>query len=120
MESASTPLYSLDKLKEIDDSEDFINQVIGIFLETVPPTSQMLVKACSDEDWQQVYFYAHKMKANVNLLSISSIIDEIKFVESGAKGLVHLEEMQQKVEHINEVVSRAAEEMRGSVKRIDL
>lgn len=107
-------LYSLDKLTEMDGADDeFVKQVIDIFLETVPLTSIALVKACKEQDWQQVYFYAHKMKANVNLLSINSIIDEIKFVENGAKELVHLEEMAEKVKHINEVVQQTAEEMKS-------
>lgn len=55
-------LYNLDQLKEIDESEDFILQVITIFLETAPANSNEMKKACAEKNWEQVYFLAHKIK----------------------------------------------------------
>jgi HPt (histidine-containing phosphotransfer) domain-containing protein len=98
------PLYNFDKLKEIDDSEDFIHQVISIFLETVPANTEAMVKACCEEDWEQVYFFAHKIKSNVNLLSVGSITEEVKFVEQSAKDRNNLELLSEKIKHIDETV----------------
>jgi primosomal protein N'' len=106
------PLYSLDKLKEIDDAEEFLLQVVNIFLETVPPNSAALVKACTEENWEQVYFFAHKIKANVALLSIDSITEEVKLVERCAKEQYDLDTLPQKISFIDETVQRAAEQMK--------
>lgn len=105
------PIYSLDKLKEIDDSTEFIRQVLRIFLDTVPSNSKAMVKACAEENWEQVYFFAHKMKANINLLSITAIMEDIKFVEQNAKGMTNLNEIPGKVKFIDEVVDKAGEDM---------
>jgi hypothetical protein len=105
-------LYSLAKIKEIDDDEDFIQQVISIFLETVPENTGALVKACNEEDWEQVYFYAHKIKSNVNLLSIDCIIDEIKFVEQSAKNSVNIEMIPEKINFIDGVIRNALERLK--------
>ena len=107
------PLYSLDKLKEIDDTEEFILQVITIFLETVPANTEALVKACAEKDWEQVYFFAHKIKANVALLGIDCIIEDIRFVEQSAKGGINLEKISQKVVYIESVVWKVKEEMKS-------
>jgi len=109
------PLYSLDKLKEIDDSEDFILQVITIFLETVPANTEALVKACTEKDWEQVYFFAHKIKANVALLGIDCITEEVRFVEQSAKAGVNLEKISQKVIYIESVVWKVKEEMKNKL-----
>ena len=107
------PLYSLDKIKEIDDAEDFIQQVIQIFLETVPPNTEAMVKACAQEDWDQVYFFAHKIKSNINLLSIDSIIEDVRFVEQSAKNRVNVEMIEEKVKFIEGVLERVKDEIKA-------
>src|SRR5258706_13144082 len=109
------PLYSLAKIKEIDDAEDFIQQVISIFLETVPQNTDALVKACDEEDWEQVHFYAHKIKSNVHLLSIDSILDEIKFVEQSAKNKINIEMIPGKVLLINETLHAVSKQIKNSL-----
>ena len=108
-------LYSLVKIKEIDDDEDFIQQVISIFLETVPENTGELVKACNEENWEQVYFYAHKIKSNVNLLSIDCILDEIKFVEQSAKNRINIEMIPAKVSMINETLHDVTNQIKNSL-----
>ena len=107
------PLYTLDKLKEIDDAEDFILQVINIFLETVPANTEALKKACDEKNWEQVYFFAHKIKANVNLLAIDSICDDVKYVEHCAKTLTSLENTPSKVKHIHSTVKHVAQVLKN-------
>lgn len=106
-----TLLYSLDKLKEIDDAEEFILQVINIFLETVPQNTSALRKACAEKNWDQVYFFAHKIKANVALLGIDSIVEEVRIVERCAKDNHDLDIIPAKVCFIDETVQKAAEQM---------
>lgn len=107
------PLYSLDKLKEIDDAEEFILQVINIFLETVPANTAALVKACTEKNWEQVYFFAHKIKANVALLGIDSIIEEVRSVERSAKDLHDVDTIPDKVHFIDQTVQKAAQQMKS-------
>ena len=107
----STPLYNLDNIKAIDNAEDFILQVITIFLKTVPANTEALAKACVEKDWEQVYFYAHKIKSNVKLLNISSVIDDVLFVEESAKGRIRLGEIEERVKVIGEVITLVKADM---------
>lgn len=106
------PLYSLVKIKEIDDAEDFVQQIINIFLETIPGNTDSLVKACDEKDWEQVYFFAHKIKSNVNLLSIDTIIDEIKFVEQSAKNRNNVEIIPEKILIIHETLKKVCTQIK--------
>ncbi|MEP6846859.1 MAG: Hpt domain-containing protein [Panacibacter sp.] len=106
-------LYSLDKLREIDNAEDFILQVIGIFLDTVPSNMDALVKACAEKDWENVYFFAHKIKSNVILLNIDSILEDIRFTEQSAKNKINLEALPVKINFIEEVVTKVAMQMKA-------
>ncbi|QEC66967.1 Hpt domain-containing protein [Panacibacter ginsenosidivorans] len=105
-------LYNLGQLKEIDDNEDFILQVITIFLETVPSNAEALVKACAEKDWEQVYFFAHKIKANVTLLSMDMITEDVKFVEQSAKNRININMIADKVNFIDGIIKNAAGQMK--------
>lgn len=64
-------IYNLDKINEMADGDaDFINSVISVFLEEVPSDLEGLEKALEEEDHQQVYQLAHKIKPNVDLLGM--------------------------------------------------
>lgn len=64
-------IYNLDKINEMaDGDEDFINSVISVFLEEVPQDLEGLEKALEQQDHQQVYQLAHKIKPNVDLLGM--------------------------------------------------
>ena len=64
-------IYSLDKINEMaDGDEDFINSVISVFLEEVPQDMSGLEEALENENYQQVYQLAHKIKPNVDLLGM--------------------------------------------------
>jgi len=64
-------IYSLDKLNEMaDGDEDFISSVISVFLEEVPQDLAGLEEALENENYQQVYQLAHKIKPNVDLLGM--------------------------------------------------
>lgn len=64
-------IYSLDKINEMaDGDQDFINSVISVFLEEVPEDLEALEKALQENNYEQVYKMAHKIKPNVDLLGM--------------------------------------------------
>jgi hypothetical protein len=106
-------LYNLQKLYEIENKDDaFIKEVVSLFLNTVPPVSKALVKAAAEKKWEDVYFLAHKMKANIDLLNIQSIQKEIRIVEENARAKESLDHMAEKVKFINSIIQRCAIEIR--------
>ncbi|MFX0557602.1 Hpt domain-containing protein [Maribacter sp. CXY002] len=64
-------IYSLDKINEMaEGDQDFINSVISVFLEEVPEDLDALEKALQENNFEQVYKMAHKIKPNVDLLGM--------------------------------------------------
>src|SRR2546423_8299023 len=95
-------LYSLERLYEIDNTNDeFIREIISAFLNSIPSHANELVTAANEKKWDMVYFLAHKMKANIDLLNIKSIREEIRVVERYAKTKTHPEQIIDKAKFIN-------------------
>src|SRR5690242_15001707 len=90
-------LYNLEKLSEIDSTnEEFIREIINAFLKSIPAHARDLIIAANEKKWDNVYFLAHKMKANIDLLNIKAIKEEIRFVERNAKAKIHPEQITEK------------------------
>ena len=66
-------IYGLNKIKEMAEGDsDFINSVIGVFLEEVPEDLNSLEAAVEAGDFAQIYQLSHKLKPNVDLLEMES------------------------------------------------
>ncbi len=64
-------IYSLDKINEMaEGDQDFIVSVVTVFLEEVPEDLESLEKALEENNYEQVYQLAHKIKPNVDLLGM--------------------------------------------------
>ena len=106
-------LYDVLNLTSISNGdEEFVKSMIVLFLQNTPVQSKQLVTACSEKDWEQVYFLAHKMKASINLVNIADIKEEIKTIEINAKALQQLENLPSQIQYVDEVVSNTAKQMK--------
>lgn len=115
--SKKTRLYNLKKLYGLEQSDsNFINDLVKVFLANMPADAEQLVKFCDEKNWEQAYFIAHKMKANIELLSIESIQGEIRTVERNTKTKTHLDQLPGKVNHINTVIQKVAEQLKEDFK----
>lgn len=87
-------IYNLDKLNEMaDGDEDFINSVISVFLEEVPQDLEGLEKALDQQDHQQVYQLAHKIKPNVDLLGMEQTRAVALQIETLGKNSANMSEI---------------------------
>jgi HPt (histidine-containing phosphotransfer) domain-containing protein len=66
-------IYGMNKIKEMAEGDsDFINSVVGVFLEEVPEDLNSLEAAVETGDFAQIYQLSHKLKPNVDLLEMES------------------------------------------------
>jgi hypothetical protein len=108
-----TRLYNLEKLRGIENKDaNFIKEVLMLFLNTIPAISDELVKAANEKKWDQVYFLAHKMKANIDLLNIESLKKEIRVVEENSKTKNNLDHISDKVIFINSTIEQCAKQIK--------
>src|SRR5207253_9496233 len=104
---------NLDRLHEIENADnEFIREIITVFINNVPANAIKLVEACNNKEWERVYFIAHKMKVNIDLLNMESIKTDIHIVEQNAKSKTNLEQLAGKVTHINKIVLRSQKQMK--------
>lgn len=92
--------------------DDFVKEVAGLFVQHVPKMSYDLVKSCGSKNWQQVYFFAHKMKASLDLLEVEDMKDTIRHLEQLAKNQQNIEEIPNLVEYVNRMVLDCSEQLK--------
>lgn len=89
-------IYNLDKINEMaEGDEDFINSVLSVFLEEVPQDLEGLESALEQENYEQVYQLAHKIKPNVDLLGMGQTRDVALQIETLGKNEANMSEIQE-------------------------
>ena len=89
-------IYNLDKLNEMaDGDEEFINSVISAFLEEVPQDLEGLEIALEDQNHEQVYQLAHKIKPNVDLLGMEQTRATALQIETLGKSAANINEIRE-------------------------
>lgn len=87
-------IYSLDKINEMaDGDEDFIHSVVSVFLEEVLEDLAALELALVEDNYQQVYQLAHKIKPNVDLLGMEQTRAAALEMETLGKSESNMEEI---------------------------
>ena len=67
------------------NDKEFVKYIASLFIQELPKMTTELQKASSKKDWQNLYFYAHKMKATIELFSMDSLKDLIRKLELEGK-----------------------------------
>ena len=89
-------IYNLDKINEMaDGDEEFISSVISVFLEEVPHDLQGLEKAVEEQNYEQVYQLAHKIKPNVDLLGMEQTRAVALQIETLGKNSANMSEIKE-------------------------
>ena len=96
-------LYDLSMVQTISGGdESFVKRMVQLFVDTVPPSMADLQKETAQQNWLNVSKLAHKMKATIDSMGITSIKDEVRAIETnGKKG----EELDKIPAQVQEVVS---------------
>ena len=89
----------------------FIKKMVNLFIETVPPNVKDLVDSTSAGDWDRVSKMAHKLKSTIDSMGIRSLHEQIRAVETQARGQVQPESIPALVHEIQTVVSSCIEQL---------
>lgn len=74
--------YNLAKVYAIsDDDDDFVRQIITLFVEEVPSDIKQIKEGIEDKDYVKTYGFAHKTKPTLDLLGMDAAKEEILLVE---------------------------------------
>jgi CheY-like chemotaxis protein len=85
-ESVIDNSYDLTKLKELSrGDEEFVNNMIEIFLQHTPPALEEIEQALATEDYDTLARIAHRIKPSIESMGISQLDGVAKDIERYAK-----------------------------------
>jgi len=74
--------YNLAKVYAIsDDDEDFVRQIVTLFVEEVPDDVKEMKEGINEKDYAKAYSFAHKTKPTLDLLGMDAAKEEILQIE---------------------------------------
>ena len=77
--------YKLDRVREMaEGDEDFVAALAAAFIEEVPEDAERLRKAVPEDDFQETYQAAHKMKPTIDLFELG-VLDKLIEVQDWGK-----------------------------------
>lgn len=66
----------LETIYEMADGEDdFIIQIIGVYLTSIPESMAKLKEATESNDTENIVFYVHKLKGSYNFIGCTELTD---------------------------------------------
>ena len=98
---ASSPMYSLTYLQQMDDNESLC-EILKLFLDTTSPTLDEIRNEALHENWDMVAKQAHKLKSSLGVLQINTMLELITSIEQQAKDKVHTGKIEEKVKQVTE------------------
>ena len=106
-------LYDTKNLLDTHQGDiEFIKHIAGLFIQHMPVMLAELKKAFADCDWQNMYFYAHKMKASIDLFAITELTETIRGVEQQAKAGTPADNLGKLVGDVDRIIAECVGQMR--------
>lgn len=107
-------LYNTETiLKTHYGDEEFVKTMAELFIEHLPEMTTELQKATAKKDWEGVYFYAHKMKASIDLFSIESLTDIIRKLEKQGKAHADSNTLKQDVNYVSDIINACVAQLKN-------
>lgn len=102
-------------LKEINEiSENNLTTIkyfLNLSLKTIFDCLQKLDEAFLNKDFENIYFFSHKLKSTVILLNIKDILNDIKYIETSSKASSQLSLLKPCYDKIHSVLEETIKEI---------
>jgi HPt (histidine-containing phosphotransfer) domain-containing protein len=112
-------LYDLNALSRnhVTDAQ-FIHNMVSLFLAIIPETKDSLVEAMNTENWNQLHFYAHKLKASIDVFNLSPLKQMIRSIESRSKKITGSDKkhLKEDVQFVANYLEKCVIEMKAEFK----
>ena len=106
-------LYNTETLIETHRADkEFIKYMIELFIKNIPETNDSLQRASEEQNWEKVYFSAHKMKASIDLFNLDALKDLIRVVEQKAKHEKQTDTIASDVHHVSDYLKCCVQQMK--------
>ena len=96
-------LYNLEKIQEISrGNDDFVNRMIGLFIQEIPQSLMSLEKHLEEEEWEMLKQVAHSIKPSIQMMGIKGVGNQLGELEELAGEGTQPEEMRVRVKSVTE------------------
>ena len=107
-------VYDLVQLEELSGGDqDFINMMVDTFLEHTPGQLEELIKAQASNDMATFGAISHKIKPNVDMFGIKTIIQDVRDLEQLGKAGQNNDELKTKLAKVEAELTIAFEQLRA-------
>lgn len=111
-DAQTSHLLDLSYIYELaGDKEDYVQQVLAIFMENTPRHLEELGQFIQQRDWPQVASQAHLLKSSVGIVRIAGIAERLKTMEKDAMENANSTLLQQLFTEVSGIFSKAEEEI---------
>lgn len=110
-------LYDLTTIEAISGgSKEFIHDMMQLFIETMPSFATQMVDGLKTQNWASIKSVAHQVKPTIELMGISSLVGDIKTIETNAKDLQGLDVLPGLIEKFYDIINKVVEALRVEIK----
>jgi HPt (histidine-containing phosphotransfer) domain-containing protein len=107
-------LYDTKNLLDTHQGDTlFIKHIAGLFIKHMPVMNAELKQALAKKDWHNLYFYAHKMKASIDLFGIKELTTTIRSIEQQGKTGAPAGNLNQEVQDVERVITGCVEQLKN-------
>ena len=106
-------LYDTKTLIQIHRADtEFVKYIISLFIKNIPEVNANLEGACDEKNWKKVYFYAHKLKASIDLFDLEKLKKPIRIIEQKAKNQTETDTISKDVNFISNHIKKCIAAMK--------
>jgi HPt (histidine-containing phosphotransfer) domain-containing protein len=105
-------LYDLSQLIEIVGDEDGLQKMVAIFVESTPRILNELNENFKSGNFEMVAQNAHKMKASIDMMSITPLYHIIRKIDKYEKVIENQRELNEIIEIISLTLNKVFVELR--------
>lgn len=117
MKTNHNKYIDLDYLKQISNgSNEFIYQMITVFMEEVPNEIKNLENHLANKDWAALKATAHKMKPSFSFMGVKGLEDNIHAIEKNCAEEKNLEQIPGLIERIKTITEEVIGELEKEKK----
>jgi HPt (histidine-containing phosphotransfer) domain-containing protein len=109
-------LYNLSQVKMfLGDDKQQLGNMISIFLSETPVMIKALNENLSNRNYDEVKFYAHKLKSSIDLFQINGLQNDIRVLEQLANEKSDETAIEQYVSEVTNTLQNVMEEIKNEV-----
>ncbi|MFA5420246.1 MAG: Hpt domain-containing protein [Bacteroidales bacterium] len=118
METQNPKPYNLSKLSGfLGDDPQQVVEMIGLFLETIPPELVLLKEYASSGCFEEVATIAHRIKPSLDVFDLQQAMKVIRVLELFSKDEAHQREVPALVEELTAILKQALKIMETELNR---